>query len=97
MFQASKQLQEIRKQLKQMDEQYRDGFKADSMENSSDAISKADSNQISASGTQDKVCLGLIIWIQSNWKSILHELLHKHKTVVSSLSLKSKLFDKQTF
>uniref|UniRef100_K1Q051 Transcription factor E3 n=1 Tax=Magallana gigas TaxID=29159 RepID=K1Q051_MAGGI len=55
MFQASKQLQEIRKQLKQMDEQYRDGFKADSMENSSDAISKADSNQISASGTQDKV------------------------------------------
>lgn len=61
MFQASKQLQEIRKQLKQMDEQYRDGFKADSMENSSDAISKADSNQISASGTQDKVCLGLII------------------------------------
>lgn len=61
MFQASKQLQDIRKQLKQMDEQYRDGFKADSMENSSDAISKADSNQISASGTQDKVCLGLII------------------------------------
>lgn len=61
MFQASKQLQEIRKQLKQMDEQYRDGFKADSMENSSDAISKTDSNQISASGTQDKVCLGLII------------------------------------
>lgn len=61
MFQASKQLQEIRKQLKQMDEQYRDGFKADSMENSSNAISKADSNQISASGTQDKVCLGLII------------------------------------
>lgn len=61
MFQASKQLQEIRKQLKQMDEQYRDGFKADSMENSSDAISKADSNQITASGTQDKVCLGLII------------------------------------
>lgn len=61
MFQASKQLQEIRKQLKQMDEQYRDGFKADSMENSSDAISKPDSNQISASGTQDKVCLGLII------------------------------------
>lgn len=61
MFQASKQLQEIRKQLKQMDEQYRDGFKADSMENSSDAISKADSNQSSASGTQDKVCLGLII------------------------------------
>lgn len=61
MFQASKQLQEIRKQLKQMDEQYRDGFKADSMENSSDAISKADSNQISVSGTQDKVCLGLII------------------------------------
>lgn len=61
MFQASKQLQEIRKQLKQMDEQYRDGFKADSMENSSDAISKADSNQMSASGTQDKVCLGLII------------------------------------
>lgn len=61
MFQASKQLQEIRKQLKQMDEQYRDGFKADSMENSSDAINKADSNQITASGTQDKVCLGLII------------------------------------
>lgn len=61
MFQASKQLQEIRKQLKQMDEQYRDGFKADSMENSCDAISKADSNQITASGTQDKVCLGLII------------------------------------
>lgn len=61
MFQASKQLQEIRKQLKQMDEQYRDGFKTDSMDNSSDDISKADSNQISASGTQDKVCLGLII------------------------------------
>lgn len=61
MFQASKQLQEIRKQLKQMDEQYRDGVKTDSMDNSSDAIRKADSNQISASGTQDKVCLGLII------------------------------------
>lgn len=72
MFQASKQLQEIRKQLKQMDEQYRDGFKADSMENSSDAISKADSNQISASGTQDKVCLGLIILFQSNWKLICY-------------------------
>lgn len=76
MFQASKQLQEIRKQLKQMDEQYRDGLKTDSMDNSSDAIRKADSNQISASGTQDKVCFGLIIWIQSNLKSISHELLH---------------------
>lgn len=61
MFQASKQLQEIRKQLKQIDEQYRDGFKTNSMDNSSDSISKPDSNQISASGTQEKVCLGLII------------------------------------
>lgn len=58
MFQASKQLQEIRKQLKLIDEQYRDGFKADSMENSSYAVSKADSNQISAPSNQDKVCLG---------------------------------------
>uniref|UniRef100_K1QSB1 Uncharacterized protein n=1 Tax=Magallana gigas TaxID=29159 RepID=K1QSB1_MAGGI len=55
MFQASKQLQEIRKQLKLIDEQYRDGFKADSMENSSYAVSKADSNQISAPSNQDKV------------------------------------------
>lgn len=61
MFQASKQLQEIRKQLKQIDEQYRDGFKTNSMDDCSDSISKPDSNQISASGTQDKVCLGLII------------------------------------
>lgn len=55
MFQASKQLQAIRKQLKQMDEQYRDGFKTDATDISSDADSKADSNQISASGTLDKL------------------------------------------
>ena len=36
MFQASKQLQAIRKQLKQMDQQYRDGFKTDFQDNTSD-------------------------------------------------------------
>ncbi|XP_061197870.1 uncharacterized protein LOC133205982 [Saccostrea echinata] len=45
MFQASKQLQAIRNQLKQMDKQYRDGFKTEYMEDSSEAKND-DSNQL---------------------------------------------------
>ena len=55
MFQASKQLQAIRKQLKQMDQQYRDGFKTDFQDNTSEANCNSDPGQNCVSEMSDQV------------------------------------------
>nr|XP_022338041.1 uncharacterized protein LOC111133713 [Crassostrea virginica] len=55
MFQASKQLQAIRKQLKQMDQQYRDGFKTDFQDNTSEANCNSDPGQNCVSDMSDQL------------------------------------------